>query len=137
MVEGYDIAAGGEAAHGRCVGVVADRDVVHYLRGRAVGSLGKGRPDDEVDCDGKEQLMAEQPVVAPVPTHSAETGDKGLKTGALGFISSVVIGVASTAPGYSLAASLGLVVGGCRAPGAGDHLVAFVPMCSSRRPTTT
>ena len=35
--------------------------------------------------------------------------DKGLKTGALGFVSSVVIGVASTAPGYSLAASLGVV----------------------------
>ena len=28
-------------------------------------------------------------------------GDKGLKTGALGFVSNVVIGVASTAPGYS------------------------------------
>ena len=31
-------------------------------------------------------------------------GDKGLKKDALGFVSSVVIGVASTAPGYSLAA---------------------------------
>src|SRR3954453_2527886 len=37
-------------------------------------------------------------------------GQKGLKDGAVGFVSSVVIGVASTAPGYSLAASLGLVV---------------------------
>ena len=37
-------------------------------------------------------------------------GDKGLKAVALGFVSNVVIGVASTAPGYSLAASLGLVV---------------------------
>ena len=36
--------------------------------------------------------------------------EKGLKTGAIGFASSVVIGVASTAPGYSLAAVLGLVV---------------------------
>jgi len=35
---------------------------------------------------------------------------QGLKAGALGFVSNVVIGVASTAPGYSLAASLGLVV---------------------------
>jgi len=33
-------------------------------------------------------------------------GDKGLKKDALGFVSSWVIGVASTAPGYSLAASL-------------------------------
>ena len=35
--------------------------------------------------------------------------DKGLKAGALGFMSSVVIGVASTAPAYSLAATLGFV----------------------------
>src|ERR1039458_3092599 len=35
---------------------------------------------------------------------------KGLKTGARGLISSVVIGVASTAPAYSLAATLGFVV---------------------------
>ena len=57
-----------------------------------------------------------------------ETGDKGLRSGALGFISSVVIGVASTAPGYSLAASLGLVtiVVGLQAPAI--MLLAFVPM---------
>ena len=56
------------------------------------------------------------------------TGDKGLKAGALGFVSSVVIGVASTAPGYSLAASLGLVVAvvGLQAPAI--MLLAFVPM---------
>jgi amino acid transporter len=57
-------------------------------------------------------------------------GDKGLKTGALGFVSNVVIGVASTAPGYSLAASLGLVVGvagiGLQSPAI--LLAAFVPM---------
>jgi hypothetical protein len=38
------------------------------------------------------------------------TEEKGLKTGALGLVSSVVIGMASTAPAYSLAASLGFVV---------------------------
>lgn len=37
----------------------------------------------------------------------SEPGDKGLKSNAIGFVSGVVIGVASTAPGYSLAASLG------------------------------
>jgi amino acid transporter len=56
--------------------------------------------------------------------------DKGLKKDALGFVSGVVIGVASTAPGYSLAASLGLVVAvqgvGLQAPAI--MLVAFVPM---------
>src|SRR6476660_581854 len=56
--------------------------------------------------------------------------DKGLKKDALGLVSGVVIGVASTAPGYSLAASLGLVVA---VTGVGLHapaimLVAFVPM---------
>src|SRR3954470_9762555 len=53
-----------------------------------------------------------------------------LKSGALGFLSSLVIGVASTAPGYSLAASLGFVVAvagvGVQAPAV--MLVAFVPM---------
>src|SRR5215218_9951111 len=46
---------------------------------------------------------------------------KGLKANAIGFASSVVIGVASTAPGYSLAAVLGLVVAGRgdRPPGPG------------------
>ena len=35
---------------------------------------------------------------------------KGLKGGALGLLSSVVVGMASTAPAYSLAAVLGLIV---------------------------
>ena len=56
--------------------------------------------------------------------------EPGLKTGALGFVSNVVIGVASTAPGYSLAASLGLVVaiGGVGLQAPGILLAAFVPM---------
>jgi amino acid transporter len=63
-------------------------------------------------------------------TTAEERESKGLKEGALGFTSSVVIGVASTAPGYSLAASLGLVVAvtgvGLQAPA--TLLVAFIPM---------
>ena len=55
---------------------------------------------------------------------------KGLKSNAIGFVSSVVIGVASTAPGYSLAASLGFiaaVVGiGLQSPAI--LLIAFIPM---------
>jgi amino acid transporter len=53
---------------------------------------------------------------------------KGLKTGALGLVSSVVVGVASTAPAYSLAATLGFVVAaiGLQAPIV--TLLAFVPM---------
>jgi amino acid transporter len=55
-------------------------------------------------------------------------GDKGLKGGAIGLISSVVIGLASTAPAYSLAASLGLIVvlAGVSAPSI--MLLAFIPM---------
>jgi hypothetical protein len=66
------------------------------------------------------------------PSASGRPGvvDKGLKKDALGFVSSCVIGVASTAPGYSLAASLGFVVAvagvGLQAPAV--LLVAFVPM---------
>src|SRR5580693_8400998 len=61
--------------------------------------------------------------------HEKEAGDKGLKEGALGFISSVVVGVASTAPAYSLAATLGFVViaiAGLQAPII--TILAFVPM---------
>jgi amino acid transporter len=58
----------------------------------------------------------------------AERRDKGLKEGALGLISSTVVGVASTAPAYSLAATLGFVVVliGVRSPIV--TLLAFVPM---------
>jgi amino acid transporter len=54
--------------------------------------------------------------------------EKGLKTGALGLISSVVIGIASTAPAYSMAATLGFVVVaiGLQAPVV--TIFAFFPM---------
>jgi amino acid transporter len=60
----------------------------------------------------------------------AREGDKGLKAGALGYLSNLVIGVASTAPGYSLAATLGFIVA---VQGMGFHapaviLVSFIPM---------
>ena len=54
---------------------------------------------------------------------------QGAKGGALGFVSSVVVGVASTAPAYSLAATLGFVViaiNGLQAPII--TIIAFVPM---------
>src|SRR3954463_11536312 len=54
--------------------------------------------------------------------------DKGLKSGALGLVSSIVLGVSSTAPAYALAATLGFVViaVGVKAPAV--MLLAFVPM---------
>ncbi|MGH2902110.1 MAG: APC family permease [Solirubrobacteraceae bacterium] len=56
--------------------------------------------------------------------------DKGLKKNAIGYLSNIVIGVASTAPAYSLAATLGYIV---LDKGVGVHapavlLVSFIPM---------
>jgi amino acid transporter len=71
-------------------------------------------------------------VVAPegMPGMGFTPGDKGLKSGAISYISGVVIAVASTAPGYSLAATLGFIVAiagiGVQAPAV--ILVAFIPM---------
>ena len=63
------------------------------------------------------------------PTPEARTQyDKGLKTGALGMASSVVIGVASTAPAYSLAATLGLVAAAVGLYSPAIMIVAFIPM---------
>lgn len=67
-------------------------------------------------------------------TAPAAAGEKGprqeLKKGALSYISNVVIGVASTAPGYSLAATVGFMVA---VAGIGVHnpavvIVSFIPM---------
>ena len=55
-------------------------------------------------------------------------GRKGLKAGALGLLSSVVIGLASTAPAYSLAATLGLIVAGVGLQAPIITVLAFVPM---------
>ncbi len=54
--------------------------------------------------------------------------DKGLKANALGLVSAIVIGVASTAPAYSLAATLFFVVVlvGFHAPAVA--VLAFIPM---------
>ncbi|WP_375478343.1 APC family permease [uncultured Jatrophihabitans sp.] len=59
---------------------------------------------------------------------TSDDGGKGLKTGAIGLASSVVIGVASTAPAYSLAATLVFIVElvGPQAPSI--VVLAFVPI---------
>ena len=74
----------------------------------------------------KGELTVESPAGSTVDS-------KGLKGGALGLVSSVVVGMASTAPAYSLAASLGLIVAsggallaGVKAPAI--ILLAFIPM---------
>jgi amino acid transporter/anti-sigma regulatory factor (Ser/Thr protein kinase) len=62
------------------------------------------------------------------PAPGTGVGRKGLKSDALDMFSSVVIGVASTAPAYSLAATLGLIVAavGLQAPIV--TMLSFVPM---------
>jgi amino acid transporter len=66
-----------------------------------------------------------QDPVAPPPGSAT---DKGLKKNAIGFVSSVVIGVASTAPGYSLAATLGFIAAAVALQSPAVLLISFVPM---------
>ena len=65
-------------------------------------------------------VVAERPPAEGEPT--------GLKANAIGFVDALVIGLASTAPAYSLAAILGslVVIVGVQAPAA--LLASFVPM---------
>src|ERR1700749_975640 len=72
------------------------------------------------------------PGAPPEPARQGHQGvmDKGLKKGAIGYISNLVIGVASTAPAYSLAATLGFIVA---VTGVGVHapavlIVSFIPI---------
>jgi amino acid transporter len=53
---------------------------------------------------------------------------KGLKPGALGLISTTVMGVASTAPAYSLAATLGFIVAAVGLGAPIIAIIAFVPI---------
>ncbi|HEY6057563.1 MAG TPA: APC family permease [Candidatus Limnocylindrales bacterium] len=55
-------------------------------------------------------------------------GAKGLRADALGFIPNIVIGVASTAPAYSLAVSLGLVAAAVGIFAPAIMWLAFLPM---------
>src|SRR5215468_1002860 len=66
--------------------------------------------------------------VEPATTAQEQPLDKGLKSGALGLISSTVIATASVAPAYSIAATLVFVViaVGLQAPAV--SVLAFVPM---------
>jgi amino acid transporter len=78
--------------------------------------------DPTIEEDRVESAAVSQPLPSGEPAK--------LKEGALGYISNVVIGVASTAPAYSLAATLGFIVA---VAGVGVHapavlLVSFVPM---------
>ncbi len=57
-----------------------------------------------------------------------ETSEHGLKANAIGFTDALVIGLASTAPAYSLAAVIGLVVVAVGVQAPAVLLASFVPM---------
>jgi amino acid transporter len=59
---------------------------------------------------------------------AAETGEKGLKKDAIGFVDGLSVGLASTAPAYSLAAVLGSIVVAVGVKAPGILLLSFVPM---------
>jgi len=56
------------------------------------------------------------------------TSEKGLQSGAIGLLGSVVFGVASVAPAYSLAATVGLIAGVAGLASPFIMIVAFIPM---------
>jgi amino acid transporter len=59
---------------------------------------------------------------------AAAPGGKGLRAGSLGLISSVVIAVSSTAPAYSMAATLGLIIAIVGVHSPGTLIASFLPM---------
>jgi amino acid transporter len=72
-------------------------------------------------------VVAQQTAAA---VDSSAPGAKGLKADALGYMSNLVIAIASTAPAYSLAATLGFIVA---ITGVGVHapavlIVSFIPI---------
>ncbi|HMD58021.1 MAG TPA: APC family permease, partial [Solirubrobacteraceae bacterium] len=74
--------------------------------------------------------MATEIAAASGAPATGQVEDKGLKSNAIGYVSNIVIGVASTAPAYSLAATLGFIVAD---PGVTTHapgilLASFIPM---------
>ena len=64
------------------------------------------------------------------PTPTVTASEKGLQSGALGLFASVVIGIASVAPAYSLAATLGLLpaIKGIGMASPFIFIAGFVPM---------
>jgi len=65
---------------------------------------------------------------ASIAGPAAEHKDKGLEKDAIGFLDGVSIGLASTAPAYSLAAVIGSIVVAVGVNAPGVLLLSFVPM---------
>ena len=72
--------------------------------------------------------MTTPPTAETFQATGSGAGEKGLKGNALGLFSSVAIGLASTAPAYSLAATLGIIVAGVGLQAPIITVLAFIPM---------
>ena len=74
--------------------------------------------------------LAPAPQRVPAPHQDPLIGEKGLRVNAIGYLSNIVIGVASTAPAYSLAATLGFIVavGGVGVHAPAVLIISFIPM---------
>ena len=70
------------------------------------------------------------PAPSATPRDTSAPGEKGLKAGAIGYMSNLVIAIASTAPAYSLATTLGFIaaIGGLTTHAPAVLLVSFVPI---------
>jgi amino acid transporter len=70
------------------------------------------------------------PAPPATPRDTSAPGEKGLKAGAIGYMSNLVIAIASTAPAYSLATTLGFIaaIGGLTTHAPAVLLVSFVPI---------
>jgi amino acid transporter len=71
--------------------------------------------------------MSRNDATVPVRPDPALPSGKGLAAGTLGLFGSTVIGLASTAPVYSLAATLGFVVLAVGAQAPVVFVIAFIP----------
>ena len=67
-------------------------------------------------------------MITNVIAEPSAPASKGLRAGSLGLISSVVIAVSSTAPAYSMAATLGLIVAIVGVHSPGMLIASFLPM---------
>ncbi len=70
------------------------------------------------------------PAPLATPRDTSAPGEKGLKAGAIGYMSNLVIAVASTAPAYSLATTLGFIaaVTGITVHAPAILIVSFIPI---------
>ena len=85
--------------------------------------------DKAYPLPGGESERPRTPRLADVQLSPTQApAEKGLRSGAIGLVSSIVIGVASTAPAYSLAATLGLIAATVGLVSPLVVVLAFIPM---------